>query len=112
MNNFMMSDMLRVCDEFGAWLIRTEALDIVPKKAIVISCGYPDFSKIEGEKWYELFYTFCAQNPDTADEIPADDGIVNMIVRSVFKYYLIGGTTIAAINELREKLVTEGRMAK
>lgn len=112
MNNFMMSDMLRICDEFGAWLIRTKALDVIQKKAFVISCGYPDFSKIDGGKWYELFYTFCAQNPNTADEIPADDGIVNMIVRSVFKYYLIGGTTIAAINELREDLVAEGRMAK
>lgn len=108
----MMSDMLRICDEFGAWLVRTKALDVIPKKAFVISCGYPDFSKIDGDKWYELFYTFCAQNPNTADEIPADDGIVNMIVRSVFKYYLIGGTTIAAINELREDLVAEGRMAK
>lgn len=111
MNNFMMSDMLRICDEFGAWLIILHKEKLFSLKGNMV-CARPDFSKIQTDDWYEFFYTFCHQHPDFAARIPADDCTVNMIVRSVFKYCLIGERTCKEIEDVLEGFKGGGYFVK
>ena len=121
-NYFTMGDLLRVCDEFAAWLVDVYGQEIFPN-FLELSYNEPNFERlyeIVKERCPEtetqtkifqlmLFLEFCKAVPEAADEIPVDNEIMNKICIWVFDTWEHGDLTKQAIDRLGKKYETESR---
>ena len=117
-NYFTMSDLLRVCDEFAAWLVEKHGRTIFPN-VHYISYGEPDFKKfyekvklcsndMTTDTFYRLsFLAFCKNVPEAADEIPVDSQVIDKICECVFRCWEHGDLTNKAMESLKKEYEVE-----
>lgn len=121
-NYFTMGDLLRVCDEFSAWLVDTHGGDIFPN-FLELEYGEPNFKRyyesvnkdsLDGKMSYagfmkNEFFAFCEAVPEAADEIPVDEDVIENIYISVFHFWRHGDLTKQAIERLKKKYEAESK---
>ena len=97
-NYFTMGDLLRVCDEFAAWLVEKHGRTIFPN---VHQISYTD-------TFYRLsFLAFCKNVPEAADEIPVDSQVIDKICECVFRCWEHGDLTNKAMESLKKEYEVE-----